>query len=179
MAKITLVTGGAASGKSRWAVSYFAECDNVLYLCAAPHIDKETAERIRWNSRAKAVNWRIIENSRIRSVQPEGHKYIIYDSLARYTADMITALSRGYSGGLGEKDRLKMSIAEDVERLIDKVNETGSNLVIITNETGFSVTPTNDNQRVFREILGFVNQRTANMAAEVYMSVSGVQMKIK
>lgn len=179
MGKITLITGGAASGKSRWAISYFADCNNVLYLCAAPHLDKEAADRIKWNSKANGVKWDIQENIRLRSAETDNHRYIIYDSLARYTADMINALSRSSPSVSSEKDRLKKSVSEDIERFIDKVNTADSNLVIITNEVGFSVIPSNDSGRSYRDILGFVNQRAANMAAEVYMSVSGVQMKIK
>ncbi|MCM1523791.1 MAG: bifunctional adenosylcobinamide kinase/adenosylcobinamide-phosphate guanylyltransferase [Ruminococcus sp.] len=178
MAKITLITGGAASGKSRWAISHFEACDNVLYLCAAPHLDKEAADRIKWVGRASGTKWEIQTGCRLRSANIADHQYIIYDSLARYTADMITAFTRG-SDYSAEKEKLQRTVAEDVEHFIDKVNDAHGNLVMITNETGFSVAPSNNNQRGYREILGFVNQRTAHMASDVYMSISGVQIKIK
>ena len=46
MSKTILITGGAASGKSRWAVSYLAACDYVLYLRTADEVDKDTLGRI-------------------------------------------------------------------------------------------------------------------------------------
>ena len=52
-------------------------------------------------------------------------------------------------------------------------------MITITLETGFSVTPANREQAIFREILGNVNQRIANMSNEVYLSASGIQFKIK
>ena len=42
MASITLVTGGAVSGKSRWAISYFRTCDNVLYMNTSSELPSET-----------------------------------------------------------------------------------------------------------------------------------------
>lgn len=52
-------------------------------------------------------------------------------------------------------------------------------MIIITLETGFSVTPADPAQVAFREILGAVNQRIANMSNEVYLSASGIQFNIK
>lgn len=62
MSKTILITGGAASGKTRWAVSYLAACDNVLYLCAAKAVDRETLNRIDFATRKNFVEWEIKEN---------------------------------------------------------------------------------------------------------------------
>jgi adenosylcobinamide kinase/adenosylcobinamide-phosphate guanylyltransferase len=62
---------------------------------------------------------------------------------------------------------------------MNKVEELNGALVIITIEPGFSVMPLNSAQTAFRDIMGFVNQRIANTAQEVYLSVSGIQFKIK
>ena len=62
---------------------------------------------------------------------------------------------------------------------MDKVVEINGALVIITLEPGFSVMPLSSEQTSFRDILGAVNQRIANTAQEVYLSVSGIQFRIK
>ncbi len=63
--------------------------------------------------------------------------------------------------------------------LIDRVKEIEGTLLILSLETGFSVCPEKQEQVMFREILGNVNQRIANMCTDVYMSASGIQFKIK
>ena len=55
MSKTILVTGGAASGKSRWAVSYLAACDYVLYLRTADEVDKDTLGRIEYSNKHNFV----------------------------------------------------------------------------------------------------------------------------
>ena len=59
MSKTILVTGGAASGKSRWAVSYLAACDYVLYLRTADEVDKDTLGRIEYSNKHNFVEWDI------------------------------------------------------------------------------------------------------------------------
>ena len=60
MSKTILVTGGAASGKSRWAVSYFSACDYELYLCTSDKIDEDTKRRIEYGNKQNFVEWDIV-----------------------------------------------------------------------------------------------------------------------
>ena len=62
---------------------------------------------------------------------------------------------------------------------MDKVMEVNGAMVIITVEPGFSVYPMDNEQSSFIDIMGAVNQRIANTAQEVYLSVSGIQYKLK
>lgn len=63
--------------------------------------------------------------------------------------------------------------------MYDKIMLIDGTMITITLETGFSVTPENHEQAIFREILGNVNQRIANTSHDVYLSASGIQFKIK
>ena len=56
MSKTILITGGAASGKSRWAVSYFAACDYVLYLRTSDAVDADTMHRIEYGTSRTMLN---------------------------------------------------------------------------------------------------------------------------
>ena len=152
MSKTILVTGGAASGKSRWAVSYLAACDYVLYLRTADEVDKDTLGRIEYSNKHNFVEWDI--KTRITSTPAENitdQKFVIYDK----------------------------KIISDITDMYDQIMVIDGTMITITLETGFSVTPNNREQAVFREILGNVNQRLANMSNEVYLSASGIQFKIK
>ena len=74
---------------------------------------------------------------------------------------------------------IERRVIEDVEKMRDKIEELDGSMIIITLETGFSVTPSDPSQAALRRILGIINQRIANTSNEVYFSASGIQFKIK
>ena len=78
-----------------------------------------------------------------------------------------------------EYEKVRSTAVNNVIECMNKVIALNGALVIITIEPGFSVNPTDGEQTAFRDILGAVNQRIANTAQEVFLSVSGIQFKIK
>ena len=181
MSKTILVTGGAASGKSRWAVSYFAACDYVLYLCNADSVDADTMGRIEYGNKQNFVEWDI--KTGIKTAPADviaDHKFVIFDSLPSYTSEVIKQMCPDIAA-IDEKTKkdIEKKIISDVSDMYDKIMVIDGSMITVTLETGFSVTPENREQAVFREILGNVNQRIANMSNEVYLSASGIQFKIK
>ena len=77
------------------------------------------------------------------------------------------------------KKEIERKIIQDISDIYDQVMVIDGSMIVITLETGFSVMPDNREQQIFREILGTVNQRIANMSNEVYLSASGIQFRIK
>lgn len=181
MSKTILVTGGAASGKSRWAVTYLAACDYVLYLRTADEVDHDTLSRIEYSNKQNFVEWDIKTGvSEAPAEAISDHKFVIFDSLAAYTSLMINKMCPNIDDMTEElKKEIEKKIISDVSDMYDKIMVIDGSMITITLETGFSVTPENHAQAIFREILGTVNQRIANMSNEVYMSASGIQFKIK
>ncbi|MGN0667448.1 MAG: bifunctional adenosylcobinamide kinase/adenosylcobinamide-phosphate guanylyltransferase [Huintestinicola sp.] len=181
MSKTILITGGAASGKSRWAVSYFSACDYVLYLRTADKVDSDTMSRIEYGNKQNFVEWDI--KTGITSSPADlftDHKFVIMDNLAAYTSNIINSMCPDISQITESlKKDIEKKIIADVTDMYDKIMVIDGSMIIITLETGFSVTPENRAQTIFREILGNVNQRIANMSNEVYLSTSGIQFKIK
>lgn len=181
MSKTLLVTGGAASGKSRWAVSYLAACDYVLYLRTAEAVDPDTMHRIEYSNKQNYVEWDIrtgITDSPAEAIAD--HKFVIFDSLAAYTSLTINKMCPDITKMDEEtKKAIEKKIIGDVTDMYDKIMVIDGSMITITLETGFSVTPESREQAIFREILGNVNQRIANMSNEVYLSASGIQFKIK
>ena len=78
-----------------------------------------------------------------------------------------------------ETEKVRTLVVNNIIESMTKVEELNGALVIITIEPGFCVIPEHKSQLAFRDIMGFVNQRIANTAQEVYLSVSGIQFKIK
>lgn len=181
MSKTILITGGAASGKTRWAVSYLAACDNVLYLCTNDKIDDDTNKRIEYNNKHNYVEWDLRTSiTEAPAALFEGHKFVIFDSLASYASKTIAKMCPDHSMIDSAKQKeIEKKIIDDITEMYDTIMVMDGNLIVLTVETGFSVTPENPEQRIFREIIGNVNQRIANMSNEVYLSASGIQFKIK
>ena len=181
MANNILITGGAASGKSRWAVTQFAACDYVLYLRAGEAVDADTMQRIKYGNEKNFVEWDIQTGAYEDPAQYfTDHKFIIFDSLSSYTSRIISEMC-AEPENMGEdlRKQIEKRVISDVTRMLECINEKKGSMIIITLETGFSVTPENRAQALFREILGNVNQRIANISDEVYFSASGIQFKIK
>ncbi|MGN1416581.1 MAG: bifunctional adenosylcobinamide kinase/adenosylcobinamide-phosphate guanylyltransferase [Oscillospiraceae bacterium] len=181
MSKTILVTGGAASGKSRWAASYLSACDYVLYLCVADTLDADTKGRIEFGNKQNFVEWDI--KTGVKKDPSElitDHKFVIFDNLAAYTSAVMSDMCSDIASMSEEtKKAVEKKVIADVTEMYDKIMVVDGNMITITLETGFSVTPDNREQAVFREILGNINQRIANMSNEVYLSASGIQFKIK
>lgn len=181
MAMMILVTGGSASGKSRWATTKFAAYDNVLYLCAAGQLAEDTRRRIEYDNKRNYVEWDI-NTSVVANPDSyyKGHKFAIFDNLATYTLNTFQEMCPDVEKFNEEMSRqIQKKVVDEVLDLYEAVKLSEGTLIVETLETGFSITPDNKEQAAFRRVLGLINQRIANCATEVYLSVSGIQFKIK
>ena len=180
MASITLVTGGAVSGKSRWAISYFRTCDNVLYLNTSSELPAETRNRMDYSNRENDVVWEVVDNVTNPVEHIKDHKFFIFDNLGGYVDYVMRRTAKDINNITPEEhEKVRSEVVKNIIECMDKVMELNGAMVIITTEPGFSVYPLSGQQASFRDILGSVNQRIANTAQEVYLSVSGIQYKIK
>ena len=180
MANSILITGGAASGKSRFAISHFHSCDYVLYLKAGSELDADMKQRIIFENEKQGIQWDIVRFDTPNPAELVGdHKFVIFDSLSSFTAIIINELCGADEITDVMKKNIEKTVIERIQQLREKVFENFGNILIITLETGFSVAPVDKHLAAFREILGRVNQRIANTSDDVYFSASGIQFRIK
>ena len=180
LASITLVTGGAVSGKSRWAISYFKTCDNVLYINTSAELPAETRNRMEYSNKENNVTWEVLDSVTDPVSCIKDHKFFILDNLGGYVENLMRATAKDINHLThDEYEKVRSTAVNNVIECMNKVIALNGALVIITIEPGFSVNPTDGEQTAFRDILGAVNQRIANTAQEVFLSVSGIQFKIK
>lgn len=181
MSKNILITGGASSGKSRWAVTNFSAFDYVLYLRVGEAVDPDTLNRIKYGNKQNMVEWDIVTGATSDPAEKIGdHKFVIFDNLRAYAETVMNEMCPDISElDEDKKKEIEKRIIEDVEKMRDRIEELDGSMIIITLETGFSVTPQDPSQAALRHILGIVNQRIANSSNEVYFSASGIQFKIK
>lgn len=182
MGKITLITGSANSGKSRWAVSYFDCRNNIQYLCTSPKLDKSTMDRIVYNESSHNVCWDLRCNFSFDRPPDDLSDYdnFIIDSISDLTARIfyydlkILGPSEIY-----RTDKRAEQLITQITEFVRKIKGSGGNAVIITDEAGFIPNFGNNETAIYKNVLCTVNQRLAALADEVYFSVSGIQFKIK
>ncbi len=181
MANSILITGGAASGKSRFAVTSFSAFDNVLYLRMGEKLNTDIQNRINFNSEEKDLEWSIVHKQTAKPADEVGeHKFVIFDSVSAYTRVIIREMCKSAEElNDDKKKQIEKRIIDGITETMDKVLENHGSIVIITLETGFSIVHPDPAAAAYRDILGRVNQRIANSCEEAYFSASGIQFKIK
>ncbi len=177
---ISLITGGARSGKSSYGESLYKGLKDVVYIATSKVYDHEMAERIKLHKDSRPKEWRTFEGN-----------YNLTHAIGleeNYFLDCITVLSSNILFDCTKdieyidyelQAQVEDTIISELSRLIDEINNKGYNLILITNEVGDSIVPEHHISRVFRDIQGRINQRIAAMADQVYLVCCGIPVKIK
>ena len=181
MSKSILITGGAASGKSRWAVTNYSHYDYVLYLRTGEAVDPDILHRIEYGNNQNGVEWDIVTGVMDSPAERIGdHKFVILDRLEDYTGAVLNRLCPDISQISDDLIKtVERRVIGDIEDMRERIRENDGSMTVITLETGFSIAPTDPTQLALRRIIGNINQRIANSSDEVYFSASGIQFKIK
>lgn len=181
MSKSILITGGAASGKSRWAVTNYSHYDYVLYLRTGEAVDPDILHRIEYGNNQNGVEWDIVTGVMDSPAERIGdHKFVILDRLEDYTGAVLNRLCPDISQISDDLIKtVERRVIGDIEDMRERMRENDGSMTVITLETGFSIAPTDPTQLALRRIIGNINQRIANSSDEVYFSASGIQFKIK
>ncbi|HZG55214.1 bifunctional adenosylcobinamide kinase/adenosylcobinamide-phosphate guanylyltransferase [Paenibacillus sp.] len=183
---VTLVTGGARSGKSAFAERYverFAE--EGVYVAAAQPFDDEMERRIaRHRSRREETGfvWRTVEEPlRLPElVESLDFEYNVYRS--GHTAVLVDCLTIWLSNLLlqweAEPDAEERCMAR-VDELVQALRRFQGTIVLVTNEVGLGVVPATPLGRTFRDAAGRMNQRIAAAAERVFLVTAGIPIELK
>ncbi|MBL6609609.1 MAG: bifunctional adenosylcobinamide kinase/adenosylcobinamide-phosphate guanylyltransferase [Rhodobacteraceae bacterium] len=165
---ITLIIGGAASGKSLWAENYtLSATKRPLYIATAQPFDTEMEEKIAAHRARRTAQWELKEAP----------------------LDLVAALSGLTSESCALIDCLTMWLSnhlladtplEPLETdLLKALSICPAQLVLVTNEVGYSVVPENALARKFRTAQGQLNQRLAAAANKVVLVTAGLPLVLK
>jgi adenosylcobinamide kinase/adenosylcobinamide-phosphate guanylyltransferase len=164
---VTLVIGGARSGKSRYAESLMAGLPPPwMYVATAQPLDAEMADRIAVHRARRSSGWITLEAP-----------YDLAGALAqrRQAPAMVDCLTLWLSNlMLDGKD-----MAAESERLARAVKERAAPIALVANEVGSGIVPENALGRAFRDQQGLLNQRMAALADRVVLMVAGLPLDIK
>lgn len=194
---LIFVTGGAKSGKSKFAEELILSLNDGkqenVYLATSLVFDEEMKEKVRLHKERRKNYWGTVETyknfeSNLNKYFPKTENEIKNNMLVDCLTNMITNII------FEEKDVDwdnfdKKSYVKIVEKLDKNVENTVNellnitsqfeNTIIVSNELGLGLVPSYPLGRYFREIAGKMNQVVAKRADEVYFVVSGIPMKIK
>jgi adenosylcobinamide kinase / adenosylcobinamide-phosphate guanylyltransferase len=172
--RLILVTGGARSGKSRFAqrLAEQAPFSRRLFIATGVPCDPEMAARIVRHRRDRGSRWKTLEEPLNLPEKLPDHfltagSFCLLDCLPTFVTNHLLA---------GKKPSQILSL---VRRLIRAFRQSGNTALVVTNEVGLGLVPDHSLGRVFRDLLGEVNQEAAKQADEVHLMISGIPWRVK
>ena len=191
MGKLTLILGGARSGKSTFAEMRAKDLggDNVLYVATSETKDEEMVERVKKHRSERLSAWGTVEASRdvaqaIRHERSEA-RVIVLDCMTFLVANHLMAAAAPEDDPFDDPSsdpfdaKIEADVVAEVEALVEFIQETEVELLVVSNEVGLGVVPPYELGRAYRDILGRANQILARHADEVQLLVAGIPMKVK
>ncbi len=190
---LILILGGARSGKSTFADRLAASSRrSVAFIATATAGDDEMRERIARHRASRSKDWHTLEEplNLARAVRQAAElaDVLLLDCVTLWLGNMLLQEPGQYDkNGEGEEEfnttgRLfDEKAVKEIEALLAVVQLLGPNktLIVVTNEVGFGIVPANPLGRLYRDTLGYVNQRLAQAADRVYLMVAGMAVDIK
>ena len=163
---VSLILGGARSGKSRFAEK-LAHGEK-HYIATAQAFDDEMRERIAAHKKQRGTGWVTHEVpfdlvNQLRALD-DPKRFILVDCLTLWLSNLI----------LNDAD-----CAEMIYDLATYLKETKSHIVLVSNEVGLGIVPDNKLGRAFRDIQGIANQGIAAIADHVVFMAAGLPMVLK
>lgn len=173
MKNISLILGGARSGKSEYAETLATSTAEEyglqkLYIATAENRDDEMNARIIKHKQRRGTDWQTFEEplniaSLIETAQ-NANSVIMIDCLTLWLSNLMAA----------EKD-----INAETERLKNTLEVAECPIILISNEVGLSIVPENALARAFRDEQGLLNQKLAKGATNVVFMAAGLPLILK
>ncbi len=147
----------------------------MLFCATAQALDDEMQARIEAHRKSRPAGWETLEADRdvAQSLQQTGpgHDVILIDCITLLVANR---LGDGKPPSEAEK-----RAADEIGALIDLMARKEHVYILVTNEVGLGIVPENHLARLYRDVLGKVNQQLAACADEVYLLTAGLPLKLK
>ena len=169
MKKIILITGGQRSGKSTKAEELALELSkNPVYLATAHIWDEEFRIRVQKHQERRGPEWTNIEEEKYLSKHDLTGRVVVIDCVTLWLTNWISTDNADVD-----------AILTAAKKELDKFTAPDATYIFVTNEIGLGGVSTNQLQRRFTDLQGWMNQYIAQKADEVILMVSGIPVKIK
>ena len=166
---IIFITGGARSGKSRYAQQLALQLsNNPVYVATARHWDDDFEKRIQRHQSERDERWISIEEEKHISGLSLSDKVVVMDCVTLWLTNFFTDTKYDIDASL-----------QQGKQEIDQLDTANNTFIIISNELGMGMHAETEIGRKFTDLQGWMNQYIAQKANKVVFMVSGIAMEIK
>jgi adenosylcobinamide kinase/adenosylcobinamide-phosphate guanylyltransferase len=169
---VTLVLGGARSGKSRYAQQLAEQSGRVVFVATAKISDDEMRAKIERHREDRPEEWLTVEEPlelpRVLSDYELSCDMIVIDCLTLYAANLLEAEGENHS-----------AIDRRIAGLCEALQRTQCAVVLVSNEVGSGIVPTHPLGRRYRDLLGELNQKIATLADDAVLMIAGLPLALK
>ncbi len=174
LAPVTVLLGGARSGKSRRAEAMIeaglaaGAYRGGIYLATAEGRDEEMRQRIDAHRARRGAGWTTVEEPLALAAALDTHSAvdtaILVDCLTLWLSNVMAA---GRDPG------------QETDGLLAALAKAAGPVVLVGNEVGSGIVPMNKLARDFRDAAGLLNQRVAGAADAAALIVAGLPLALK
>lgn len=169
--RITLITGGERSGKSRFAQEMaMKETATPVYLATARVWDDEFRLRIERHRRDRGEQWTTIEEEKFLSRHELAGRTVVIDCVTLWLTNFFCD---------ARNDCPLDDILREAREEFDRFTRHAAHYIFVSNEIGMGGVPIDPVQRRFTDLQGWMNQYIAARADEVVLMVSGIPVGVK
>jgi adenosylcobinamide kinase / adenosylcobinamide-phosphate guanylyltransferase len=169
---VTLVLGGARSGKSRYAQQLAEQSQRVVFVATARVSDDEMHAKIERHKEDRPKDWLTVEEPlelpKVLAEHEIDCDVILVDCLTIFAANVMEVEGKN-----------SVAIDHRIEALCKVLRVVQCNVVLVSNEVGSGVHPVSPLGRAYRDLLGEINQKVARIADDVILMVAGLPLALK
>lgn len=179
MGKIILVTGGARSGKSKFAEELALKIgkNRAAYIATAQIFDDEMKSRVKIHRARRGNEWTTFESpfnaDKIILEAAKNFDVILFDCVTIYLSNFLC------NENLDDDEKIFSDFEKLIENLIDAAKKSDATIIFVSNEVGAGIVPENKLARKFRDLAGLANQKIAAESEKVFLTVAGLAVDIK
>lgn len=168
---VTLVLGGVRSGKSRYAQRLAEQAERVLFVATAEvRDDAEMRAKIERHRSERPAHWTTMEEpvELARVLSHVDSQTVLVDCLTIFAANLLERFGEHTTAAHPE-----------VEALCAALAQAHGDVILVSNEVGSGVVPAYALGRRYRDLVGEINQRVAEVAGHVVLLVAGLPLVLK
>ena len=169
---VVLVLGGVRSGKSRYAQQLAARANRVAVIATAEGRDEDMQQRIAHHRKERPASWTTIE-------APIDLPAALAGLDGTFDTVLVDCLTLWASNLLEREQGNLERVFQHTESLADSLRRCSASVILVSNEVGSGIVPDSELGRMYRDVLGVINQRIAAVADEVVLLVAGCPLSVK
>jgi adenosylcobinamide kinase/adenosylcobinamide-phosphate guanylyltransferase len=170
--QITLLLGGVRSGKSHFAQDLANNFSRVAFIATAEALDAEMQQRISRHREERPDHWTTFE-------APLALEDALLECSGKFDVVVVDCLTLWISNLMAAEHCDSSRIFARAARLCEALRASSCSVVLVSNEVGSGIVPVSEAGRIYRDLLGGLNQQVAAVAHKVLLLVAGYPLTVK